>query len=385
VRDVETVFTTFESGLRLKFVANEQLPIDSAMVHVLVNKTGEGSSEFPIPPELYPFDARDTVRGRGRVVVVKKKELLHHFALRVERDTVEFGETAKVFVQAKDAANNDTEPPADTRVNIALRADERFGNLAYAGRVGKAITDVPYTDAKNGQVVFAATGENPIGLSPQEVVIGVTKVGEERKQGVGTVWVKTNFVKYCQSDSIWGNEPYDSYKELDSKGNIKQPEKQFTMREKGCALTAMTMVLRTVGLDYDPKKLNDEMTRDELFGKHPKTGNWDGSVYWNAATRYGSEKLKPDPVPIGTQQNWNSKTPIALSSLDSYLSSGAFVIVLVGNPDRRDPTQLRNHWVLVAGKEGGKYRILDPGCYQGRTTLNSYGNVIYRAIIYERK
>jgi hypothetical protein len=41
------------------------------MVHVLVNKTGEGSSEFPIPPELYPFDARDTVRGRGRVVVKK--------------------------------------------------------------------------------------------------------------------------------------------------------------------------------------------------------------------------------------------------------------------------------------------------------------------------
>jgi hypothetical protein len=86
VRDVETVFTTFESGLRLKFVANEQLPIDSAMVHVLVKKAGEGSSEFPIPPELYPFDARDTVRGRGRVVVVKKATV--NIEMSLERETL---------------------------------------------------------------------------------------------------------------------------------------------------------------------------------------------------------------------------------------------------------------------------------------------------------
>ncbi|HXG37138.1 MAG TPA: C39 family peptidase, partial [Bacteroidota bacterium] len=322
------------------------------------------------------MEAVDSVR------ITLKKNVLDHFAVRVERDTVAFTETSKIFVQGKDARDNDIDPPADTKVNIVLRVDERYGNLAYKSTVGKEVIDVPYSDAKSGQVVFAATGENPIGLEPQKVDVGVTGLG---KEGVGSVWVKSNFVKYCQTNSAWANLPYDSYKELDEKGNVKQPERQYTIKDKGCALTAMAMVLKAVGLDYDPKKLNEEMTKDGLFGKHPKTGNWDGGVEWTAVTEYGSAKLKPDPVPIGTQQNWNSKTPIALSSLDSYLRSGAFVIVLVGNPDRRDPTQLRNHWVLVTGNEGGKYKILDPGCYQGRTTLDSYGNVIYRAIIYERK
>jgi len=126
------------------------------------------------------------------------------------------------------------------------------------------------------------------------------------------------------------------------------------------------------------------MTRDGLFTKN-RSGNWNGGVDWTAATGYGSAKLKPEPIPLGTRENWTTKTPIALSSLDSYLNSGAFAIVLVGNPDRRDSTVVRNHWVLVTGKERGNYHILDPGCYQGRTTLAEYRNFIYRAIIYERK
>ncbi len=71
LHNIETDVTAFESGFQLKFLANEQSPTDSAEVRFVVVKTGEGSSWYPIPPELYPFDARDTVRGIGGVVVTK--------------------------------------------------------------------------------------------------------------------------------------------------------------------------------------------------------------------------------------------------------------------------------------------------------------------------
>jgi len=366
--DTGTVITniTHNRGLTnsLSFVANGEKPTEEKTVTVKIEAT------YPLVPP------------RTTEITVKPSETeLDNFVVEFEKDTVVFTETSKIFVQAKDAGDNNMEPPADMPVNIVLRTEERYGNLAYRGGVGKAITDVPYADAKSGQVLFAATGENPIGLEPQQVEIGVTGSG---KEGTGRMWIKASIEKFCQNDSLWRDQDYDSYKELDAKGNIKKPERQFTIGEKGCALTAMAMVLKAVGKNYNPSILNDSMTVDGLFTKHKTTGIWSGGVDWRAVTDYANDKIG-GVHPIGEEDNWKKKQPIPLSELNPHLQKSHFVVALVGNPDKKNPTILRNHWVLVTGTKDNQYQILDPGCYSGRQTLDSYANNIYRAIIYQKK
>jgi hypothetical protein len=184
--------------------------------------------------------------------------------------------------------------------------------------------------------------------------------------------------------SEWGSQT-TQYKRLDRDGNVVQPERQHTIGEKGCALTAMAMVLKALGEDYDPLTLNERMTNEGRFAKNQE-GNWDGRVYWNAVNRYSSGKLQgQEPARLGSDENWTKKIPIGLSTIDEELQNGSFVIVQVANRDPRNPSSVRNHWVLITGKKDGKYQILDPGCYADRTTLDSYENSIYRAIICRRK
>lgn len=66
--------------------------------------------------------------------------------------------------------------------------------------------------------------------------------------------------------------------------------------------------------------------------------------------------------------------------MDQFLNDRDLIIAQVYNS-----TTKNNHWVLVTGKNGNDYSILDPGCYGGRTTLqNGYGNNVYKFITYTR-
>ncbi|HXG38335.1 MAG TPA: hypothetical protein VNL36_06170, partial [Bacteroidota bacterium] len=202
------------------------------------------------------------------VKITLKKNVLDHFAVRVERDTVAFTETSKIFVQGKDARDNDIDPPADTKVNIVLRVDERYGNLAYKSTVGKEVIDVPYGDAQSGQVVFAATGENPIGLPPQKVDIGVTGLG---KEGVGSVWVKCtiNPPRYAQGgNSPWADDHYDNA--YDDNGN------EIKIRTLGCALSCMAMAMTAFGDTVNPGELNEwmKMAPKDSGGYRGRSVNW---------------------------------------------------------------------------------------------------------------
>ncbi|MBM4170061.1 MAG: hypothetical protein FJ215_13030, partial [Ignavibacteria bacterium] len=246
---------------------------------------------------------------------------------------------------------------------------------------GIYLANVPYDDAKSGLVWFVADGENPIGLNPQRVDIGVTGAG---KEGVGRVWVEASIEKFCQNDTSWGREPYDTYKELDKSGNIKQPEHQYSIGEKGCALAAMAMILNDAGIKMTPKTLNEKMTKDGYFRKNRK-GNYNGSVDWTAVIEYGGALFKSQPLTGGTDSNWSSKAPIELNTIDPLLAKNNLVIALVGNKSARDTNKVSSHWVLITGKKNGEYQIIDPGCYRDRKTLSSYSNRVFRTISYERK
>ena len=84
--EIEVFFLEDEhSGIQLKFLANEQSPTTTFPVTLFAKKTGEGSTEDFIPAVLYPFLARDTVRGEGKVSLISRDTVI----LSIEsKDTV---------------------------------------------------------------------------------------------------------------------------------------------------------------------------------------------------------------------------------------------------------------------------------------------------------
>ncbi|MBI3580254.1 MAG: C39 family peptidase [Ignavibacteriales bacterium] len=359
------------------FVFNSPAGIYNA-TNVTVNASGDTATiGFKVN------DAGFTSISAVFTMTLPSQNHVDHFAITSNPDTIKFGETSVLKIQAKDAANNDTDPPAGTKANIVLNVDEQYGNLEYNGIVGKAITNIPYEDARDGKVIFSAKTKNPLGLDPQQVPIGFTTVPAQY-EGSTTVVVKPTIQKFCQQDGRWVGQNYDSYKQLDDKGKVKQPERQFTIGDKGCALSCMAMVLNAVGLNYTPLSLNEAMTKDSLFMKNNK-GNWNGGVNWRAVAKYASSKLQPPQV-LGSDLNWTNKTHLNLTDIDNRIQDKDFILALVGNPNRGDTTKLENHWVLITDKADGKYQILDPGrCDNSRPTLDSYSNKIYKVIIYKRK
>lgn len=305
---------------------------------------------------------------------MKGEELLDHFVVRFEQDTVAFTESARIFVQAKDANDRDIDLPADTKVNIVLRADERYGNLAYQSRVGKEMINVPYGDANSGQVVFAATGENPIGLEPQKVDVGVTSSG---KAGMGSVWVKCkiNPPRYAQGgNSPWADDHYD--KAYDGNG------REIKIRTLGCALSCMAMAMTALGDTVNPGELNEWMKAKQTI----REGGYDGTnVNWEAISRHAPQKGLSISNPVNVAVNFE------LATFDQFLAKCELIIAKVFNFEsvRNKPKEVQekarkegNHWVVIIGRSGGLYSILDPG--RGSTSLSEYGR-IYRYLRVFRK
>jgi hypothetical protein len=296
---------------------------------------------------------------------------LDHFLVWTDPDTVEHGAYAAVFVQAQDRLNNDIEIAPETDVHVVLNADERYGNLTFAGRTGKTIQNVPYEDAVQGLVKYVADGENPIGIDPQRVEVGVTS-GD--KSGMGAVWTQgaLDFTHFRQSDSPWGEYAYDKY--IDSivvSPTGRRDTVYYKISRKGCALTGIAMVLKAFGIETDPGSLNKWMVENDGF---------DGpSVVWEAINRYpGNQSARKNEI-VGKGYGRNGSNQ--LNEMDQYLLKGMPLLAEVFNPSTRS-----QHWVVVIGKRDGQYAILDPGGYANRNSLTGpYKNTVYRFVVYGPK
>ena len=308
------------------------------------------------------FGSRIAVRAveacTQTTVMVRQESVLDHFAVWVSPDTIEHSQSTTITVVAQDLSNREISIYGNTVMTFTTDKPEygSFSQSAYS----------TYALARAGGVVFVADRQNPVGLDPQRVVVTVTgaaKSGSGRMNVMGVL----EYTHFTQGDSIWADSLYDNSKTERISG-------------KGCALTAIAMVMKAFGVDVDPGSLNKWMKgKDGFDGLNVKWWSIDGFAGNNKVEYRGQEGYG-----IGydkTTRRIIIPQPINLTDMDVHLNKGLPIIAQVLNP-----TTNNAHWVLVSSKRNGEYNILDPGGYSNRTTLSgAYKNSVYRFILYEQK
>ena len=137
----------------------------------------------------------------------------------------------------------------------------------------------------------------------------------------------------------------------------------------GCALTSVAMLLSGHGYTETPKSLNQKLKNVNGFVS--------AGIRWGAVGQiYPNVTLKAF-IPCST-----SDAPLA--QIDAALAAGQPAIVQV---DYSNEPGIQTHWVVVYGKKGDDYLMLDPWPYQSDITkedllMKRYarGNALKRAI-----
>ena len=110
-----------------------------------------------------------------------------------------------------------------------------------------------------------------------------------------------------------------------------------TLGQSGCAVTAAAMVLKSYGVDTDPQRLNAYLTAHQGY-----VGN--GYMVWEKAAELGHGGIQKAYEDLPSY--WQ---------IDRQLIGGNPVIVRIHFPGGG------MHFVVIAGKRGFDYLILDPG------------------------
>jgi len=137
----------------------------------------------------------------------------------------------------------------------------------------------------------------------------------------------------------------------------------------GCALTSVAMLLSGHGYAETPKTLNQKLKKVNGFAS--------ASIYWGAVNQiYPNVTLKAY-IPCTT-----SDAPLA--QIDGAIVAGQPAIVQV---DHSNAPGIQTHWVVLYGKKGDDYLMLDPWPYQPDITKEdllmkryAQGNTLKRAI-----
>lgn len=128
---------------------------------------------------------------------------------------------------------------------------------------------------------------------------------------------------FRQADPKWHNDPLGATTD--------------TLGTAGCAVTSAAMVLKSYGVDTDPQRLNAYLT-----GHGGYEGN--GYIIWEKAAELGQ----------GTVAKAYEDLP-SYWRIDWQLIEGNPVIVRIHLPGGT------THFVVIAGKSGFDYLIVDPG------------------------
>jgi hypothetical protein len=154
---------------------------------------------------------------------------------------------------------------------------------------------------------------------------------------------------FAQSDERWANVPLG-------------PSPTDTLSSAGCAVSSAAMILASYGVDTDPLRLNEFLNQNN--GYTPQA--W---IEWSVAARLSPEKVRfvyeDDP---------------SFQLIDDNLERGNPVIV------RLRYTSGITHFVVICGKDGPDYLIVDPGrrAQDGVYPLKEFGSKIEALRFYER-
>lgn len=120
-----------------------------------------------------------------------------------------------------------------------------------------------------------------------------------------------------------------------------------TIKDWGCLLTSMTMVVNGYGHNETPATLNDKMKT---------VGGFSGA----AVLPFKLPALFPDIAYLSLDEYVT--TPAPMTRIDAALSASKPVIIRV---DWSPNPGLQDHWVLLCAKDGSDYLMFDPYQYSG--------------------
>ncbi|MBM4162705.1 MAG: hypothetical protein FJ217_16615 [Ignavibacteria bacterium] len=100
------------------------------------------------------------------ITVVRTAPLVDHFEVRLEPEEIAFTETSRIFVQAKDANDQDIEFDENEQLLLYLMTNPEYGTfIDVNGDTVKtsppSLPNVRYGDAREGRIRFAAVKTNP--------------------------------------------------------------------------------------------------------------------------------------------------------------------------------------------------------------------------------
>jgi hypothetical protein len=133
----------------------------------------------------------------------------------------------------------------------------------------------------------------------------------------------------------------------------------ITIGTDGCALTSLAMLVNGFGFNETPSTLNKK-----LKDMGPGTGFLGGLIVWGALTQ-AFPKIVYQRIILCQDQ------PAPLGDIDASLNAGQPIVVQL---DRSPSPGLQSHWVILYGKQGNDYLMLDPYPYpsdQAPVTLGS--------------
>jgi hypothetical protein len=151
---------------------------------------------------------------------------------------------------------------------------------------------------------------------------------------------------FAQTDPRWG-------------ADLLGPTER-TLAAEGCAVTSAAMALGYYGIDVDPKRLNEFLKNSGGFTEQ-------GWIYWESAAEFEPGKV------------WH-----AYEDLPSYR-------LIDWNLLRKNPVIIRirrpsggTHFVLIVGKTGFEYLVLDPGSGGRKVRLSELESPVEALRYYKR-
>lgn len=141
--------------------------------------------------------------------------------------------------------------------------------------------------------------------------------------------------------------------------------KEYRIKRKGCALTALDMALNFAGVSTDPGTLNKLVTATP--------GGYSGQFELNFPTAANSAFAMAGQTSLQWNEKYRYNTdPQTLRDLLTENATPVIVHVTLRDPKRGDSP----HFVLVTGIDGDTFWINDPGALRN-TTLVAYNNKFY--------